>query len=215
MNLGRSQSRRFIDDETALPVQAEGELTDNPNITATATNFMSMASNITFRRVVKNFDDGITTPSIRRLYDWNMQHNSRDDIKGDMKVDARGSSALLQRELQAQMLLNMAQNWCSSPGPQARPQDLRDDHRERPLLDDPADAGAGREGRIRSRRGRRGQRRAGGPARSQQNPAVIAANARLEAAKIDSAAPHSGGRDAARDRIAPDSRSTMTSRSRS
>lgn len=108
-------SRRFIDDETALPVQAEGELTDNPNITATATNFMSMASNITFRRVVKNFDDGITTPSIRRLYDWNMQHNSREDIKGDMKVDARGSSALLQREMQSQMLLNVAQNWTSHP----------------------------------------------------------------------------------------------------
>lgn len=108
-------SRRFIDDETALPVQAEGELTDNPNITATATNFMSMASNITFRRVVKNFDDGLTTPCIRRLYDWNMQHNSREDIKGDMKVDARGSTALLQREMQAQMLLNVAQNWSSHP----------------------------------------------------------------------------------------------------
>lgn len=114
MNIVRT-ARQFIDDETALPVQAEGELTDNPNITATATNFMSMASNITFRRVVKNFDDGLTVPSIRRLYDWNMQHNSRDDIKGDMKVDARGSGALLQRELQAQMLLNIAQNWSSHP----------------------------------------------------------------------------------------------------
>jgi hypothetical protein len=108
-------SRQFIDDETALPVQAEGELTDNPNITATATNFMSMASNVTFRRVVKNFDDGITVPNITRLYDWNMQHNSREDIKGDMKVDARGSGALLQRELQAAMLLNIAQNWSSHP----------------------------------------------------------------------------------------------------
>jgi hypothetical protein len=108
-------TRRFIDDETALPVQAEGELTDNPNITATATNFMSMASNITFRRVVKSFDDGITVPSMRKLYDWNMQFNSRDDIKGDMKVDARGSSALLQRELQSQFTLNMAQNWSSHP----------------------------------------------------------------------------------------------------
>lgn len=108
-------SRRFIDDETALPVQAEGEFTDNPNITATATNYLSMGGNITFRRVVKNFDDGITVPSIRRLYDWNMQHNDRDDIKGDMKVDARGSGALLQRELQSQMLLNVAQNWASHP----------------------------------------------------------------------------------------------------
>jgi len=109
MNIVRT-ARQFIDDETALPVQAEGELTDNPNITATATNFMSMASNITFRRVVKNFDDGLTVPSIRRLYDWNMQHNSRDDIKGDMKIDAdsRLQVAEMQRDTE---LMKLAQQY--------------------------------------------------------------------------------------------------------
>jgi len=178
-------SRRFIDDETALPVQAEGELTDNPNITATATNFMSMASNITFRRVVKNFDDGITTPSIRRLYDWNMQHNSRDDIKGDMKVDARGSSSLLQRELQAQMLLNMAQNWSSHPvlkhalktyetiNESVRSSMIQPTlvlvEKEEFQAAVAAEATAAQEAQP----------------DPQQNPAVIAANTRLEASKVD------------------------------
>jgi hypothetical protein len=181
-------SRRFIDDETALPVQAEGELTDNPNITATATNFMSMASNITFRRVVKNFDDGITVPNIRRLYDWNMQHNSRDDIKGDMKVDARGSSSLLQRELQAQMLLNMAQNWSSHPvlkhalkTYQTISESVRSSMIQPTMVlveKEEFDAAVQAEAQA-------AQEAQPDP---QQNPAVIAANARLEAAKIDSEA---------------------------
>jgi hypothetical protein len=181
-------SRRFIDDETALPVQAEGELTDNPNITATATNFMAMASNITFRRVVKNYDDGVTTPNIRRLYDWNMQHNSRDDIKGDMKVDARGSTALLTRELQAQMLLNMAQNWSSHPvlkhavkTYETIVESIRASMIQPTLVlkeKEEFDASVQAEAQA-------AQEQQPDP---QQNPSVIAANARLEAAKVDSAA---------------------------
>ena len=181
-------SRRFIDDETALPVQAEGELTDNPNITATATNFMSMASNITFRRVVKNFDDGITTPNIRRLYDWNMQHNSRDDIKGDMKVDARGSSSLLQRELQAQMLLNMAQNWSSHPvlkhalkTYETISESVRSSMIQPTMVlveKEEFEAAVASEATA-------AQEAAPKP---EENPAVIAANARLEATKIDAEA---------------------------
>lgn len=187
-------SRRFIDDETALPVQAEGELTDNPNVTATATNFMSMASNITFRRVVKNFDDGITVACMRRLYDWNMQHNSREDIKGDMKVDARGSSHLLQRELQAQMLLNVAQNWSSHPvlkhalksnGYEAFGEALR------AAMIQPETILATKEEFVANMEAE--QQQAAQLAQSQQedpqnNPTVIAANVRMQAAQIDAEA---------------------------
>jgi hypothetical protein len=185
-------SRRFIDDETALPVQAEGELTDNPNITATATNFMSMASNITFRRVVKNFDDGLTAPCIRRLYDWNMQHNSREDIKGDMKVDARGSTALLQREMQAQMLLNVAQNWSSHPvlGKAIKTYESISEalksamiQPETILVDkdafDQATAQAAQDAQAQAQAAQQAQ----DPA---QNPSVIAAQERTKAAQIDS-----------------------------
>jgi hypothetical protein len=97
-------AREFIDDETALPVQSEGEATDNPNITATASNIMSLGFNVTFRSVVKAWDDGMTVPSMRRLYDWNMQHSGDEDIKGDMSIDARGTSVLLMREMQSQAL---------------------------------------------------------------------------------------------------------------
>jgi hypothetical protein len=97
-------ARHFVDDETALPVQSEGEVTDNPNVTATASNIMSLGFNVTFRSVVKAWDDGMTVPTMRRLYDWNMQHSDNEDIKGDMSVDARGTSVLLMREMQSQAL---------------------------------------------------------------------------------------------------------------
>lgn len=188
MNIVRT-SRQFIDDETALPVQAEGELTDNPNITATATNFMSMASNITFRRVVKNFDDGITAPSIRRLYDWNMQHNRREDIKGDMKVDARGSSHLLQRELQAQMLLNVAQNWSSHPvlSTAIRTHDAISEALRAAMIQ-PESIMVDKEEfeAARAQAAQAAQAATEQPAEDpNQNPSVIAAQVRLQAAQID------------------------------
>lgn len=108
-------SRRFIDDETALPVQSEGEVTDAPNVTATASNIMALGFNVTFRSIVKAWDDGMTVPSMRRLYDWNMQHSTREDIKGDMNVDARGTSVLLVREVQSQILMSIVQNHTVHP----------------------------------------------------------------------------------------------------
>lgn len=173
-------ARRFIDDETALPVQSEGEMTDNPNVTATASNNMSMASNITFRRVVKNYDDGITTPSMRRLYDWNMQHNSRADIKGDMKVDARGSTALLQRELQAQMLLNISQNWLAHPvlAMAMKPYDTIVETLRSAMIQ-PETVMSTREDFEKATAA------AQQAAQEQQNPTVLAATTRKEAAQID------------------------------
>ena len=67
---------------------------------------MLMSSgNVIFRRIVRNWDDDVTTPTIRRLYDYNMQHSQKEHIKGDYQVQARGSSVLLVREIQAQNLV--------------------------------------------------------------------------------------------------------------
>jgi hypothetical protein len=67
------------------------------------------SSNVVLRRVVKAFDDDITTPLITRFYDWNMQFNDKEEIKGDFEVDARGSSTLLVKETQTQALVTMMQ----------------------------------------------------------------------------------------------------------
>lgn len=108
-------AKQFCDDETSMPLIAQGEQGAHPTNTAHGMSIIMNSVNVVFRRLVKNFDDQITTPNMRRLYHWNMQFNQRDEIKGDFQVDARGSSVLLVREIQSQNLLNIAQNWAGHP----------------------------------------------------------------------------------------------------
>lgn len=106
--------KAFMDEETALPLIAQGE----QGAAARTVGGMSMlfnSANVVFRRVVKSWDDDITTPTIRRAYDWNMQFHPDEGVKGDMQVDARGTSVLLVREVQSQNLLNIVTNWTVHP----------------------------------------------------------------------------------------------------
>lgn len=58
------------------------------------------------RRIARQYDDRITTPHLRRYYDWILLHGE-DDEKGDFVIEARGSSALIDRDLQNQSILDM------------------------------------------------------------------------------------------------------------
>jgi hypothetical protein len=65
------------------------------------------SANVVLRRLVKQFDDMVTRPHIRRYYDFNMMYNENEEVKGDFSIDARGSSALLVRDVQNQAFLNL------------------------------------------------------------------------------------------------------------
>ncbi|MDO8534612.1 MAG: hypothetical protein Q7S17_07720 [Xanthobacteraceae bacterium] len=105
---------QFIDDETSITVLAQGEQGSHTTQTAQGMALLMNAVNVVFRRFVKNFDDDLTTPVIRRLYDWNMQFSKKEHIKGDFKVDARGTSVLLVQQIQSQNLMVLA-NLTSHP----------------------------------------------------------------------------------------------------
>ena len=107
-------AKSFIDDETSISTIAQGEQGAHTTQTAQGMAILMNAVNVIFRRFVKNFDDDMTVPNIRRLYDWNMQFSPKEHIKGDMEVDARGSSVLLVRELQSQNLLVLS-NFTAHP----------------------------------------------------------------------------------------------------
>ena len=107
-------AKEFADEETSMPLIAQGEQ-GAATQTLGGMSMLFNSANVVFRRVVKSFDDQLTTPTLRRAYDWNMQHNPREDIKGDMQVNARGTSVLLVREIQSQNLLNIMQNWTVHP----------------------------------------------------------------------------------------------------
>jgi hypothetical protein len=70
---------------------------------------------IRYKGYITLFDQQITKPNIRGLYDWNMQFNKREDIKGDMEIVATGASSLLVRELQAHSLLALTMQLSQHP----------------------------------------------------------------------------------------------------
>ncbi|CAO3403502.1 hypothetical protein [Azospirillum palustre] len=108
-------AQEFIDDEVSLPLIAQGEAGAHQTQTANGMAMLQNASNVIFRDAVKDWDDEVTVPNIRRLYDWNMQFNPKEAIKGDFEVDARGTSVLLVREAQAQNLMTMCMQFTGHP----------------------------------------------------------------------------------------------------
>lgn len=108
-------ARQLADEETNLPLIAQGEQSGHITKTAHGMDMLMNSANIVLRRAVKNFDDDVTRPHITAYYNWNMQFNDNPEIKGDFNVDARGSSALLAREMQAERLMTFGNLAGSNP----------------------------------------------------------------------------------------------------
>jgi len=104
-------ARAMADEEAGVPPIAQGEAGDNQlGRTAQGMSQAASAVNVLFSGATRLFDDNVTKPTLRRLYDWNMQFSDDPAIKGDMEVIPRGSTVLLVRELLVQhlmMLLNL------------------------------------------------------------------------------------------------------------
>ena len=97
--------RRFADETTALPSYTHGQTQSSLNRTATGISILMSNANIVLKSVIKNIDDYLTKPLVRSLYDWNMTWNTNSDIKSDMRIIAKGSTTMVQKEVQSQRLL--------------------------------------------------------------------------------------------------------------
>lgn len=105
----------MANESAGLPPQTQGEPGTMQTTAASGIAMLLQNAAVVFRHVVRNFDDDLTVPNITRLYEWNMQHGTDDRIKGDMKVDARGSSELLVREITAQNLSLILDKYAANP----------------------------------------------------------------------------------------------------
>jgi hypothetical protein len=106
---------RFIDEAVAMPLIAQGEQGQHITKTSSGMSMLFNSANVVFRRVIKNFDDTITTPVVRRTFDFEMQFNPDDSIKGDMQIEARGTSVLLVREMQSEQLMAIIDRYATHP----------------------------------------------------------------------------------------------------
>jgi hypothetical protein len=92
------------DETTAIPRFVYAQPQGGAARTVGGLSMLLGQANITLKDGARNWDDGITTPFITALYDWEMQFGSEPLCKGDYQVVARGSSSLVAKEIRVQAL---------------------------------------------------------------------------------------------------------------
>ena len=97
----------FADQEASMPQLLGGEKGSAPETVGGMVMLYQNASAV-LRFRVKMFDDNVIVPHLTRYYDWMMANSEDQSIKGDFEVFARGSTALLEKDIQNQALLNLA-----------------------------------------------------------------------------------------------------------
>ena len=93
------------EDVTGLPMLLQGQQGKAPD-TVGGMQIMNNNGSTVLRRIARTFDDRITEPHIGRYYEYLLMYGP-DEAKGDFTIDARGSSALVERDLQSQQLVQM------------------------------------------------------------------------------------------------------------
>ena len=97
--------RRFADETTSLPSYTHGDQQKSMNQTATGMSMLMGAANVALKSTIKNLDEYMVKPMIQSLYHHFMEWSTNEDAKGDLNIVARGSTALIQKEVQSQRLL--------------------------------------------------------------------------------------------------------------
>lgn len=101
-------AEKLSDAETAVPQLAQGEKGSSPE-TLGGMQMLMQSANVVLKRLVKQYDDTITKPHVRRYYDYLMEYDPDPQIKGDFSVVALGSSSLVVRDIQNQALMQLLQ----------------------------------------------------------------------------------------------------------
>ena len=95
----------FRSDVTGMPMLLQGQQGKAPE-TVGGMQILNNNGTTVLRRIARNFDDRVTEPHIGRYYEYLLLHGP-DDCKGDFTIDARGSSALVERDAQKQELMQL------------------------------------------------------------------------------------------------------------
>lgn len=99
---------KFAEDVTGLPMLLQGQQGKAPDTVGGMTMLNNNATSV-LRRIARLFDSKITEPHVTRYYDYLMEHGTDPEEKGDLRVNARGSSALVERDIQSQEMIQILQ----------------------------------------------------------------------------------------------------------
>ena len=113
------KARVLADESTGFPSFAHGQTgVSGVGRTASGISMLMSAANGSIRNVVKNVDDYLLSPLGKAFFNFNMQFDFDDSIKGDLEVKAQGTESLMANEVRSQRLmqfLQIAQNPTLAP----------------------------------------------------------------------------------------------------
>ena len=98
-------AKQLADEESSIPLLLSG-LNTPTGVGDSATGMALMNQNASSPLFYKSeeWDDGITQPIISMMYDWEMQFNPKEDIKGTYDIDVRTSTSYLRNTQDMQKL---------------------------------------------------------------------------------------------------------------
>ncbi len=91
---------KMAEDVTGLPMILQGQMGQTAPNTLGGLRLLQNNASSVLRRIARLFDDLITTPNIKMTYRWLLKFGKHDDEKGDLAIHAKGSSALVERDIQ-------------------------------------------------------------------------------------------------------------------
>jgi len=104
------KARVLADESTGFPSFAHGQTgVQGVGRTASGISMLMSAANGSIRNVVKNVDDYLLAPLGKAFFNFNMQFDFDDEIKGDLEVKARGTESLMANEVRSQRLMQFMQ----------------------------------------------------------------------------------------------------------
>jgi len=99
---------KMAEDVTGMPMLLQGQTGSAPDTLGGQLIANNNAAAV-LRRFSRLWDDMITEPHIRRYYEFLLMYGEDDSEKGVFTIDARGSSALVERDIQNHAAMQMLQ----------------------------------------------------------------------------------------------------------
>ena len=97
---------RFAEDISGFPMIMQGQVSQTTPDTLGGMKLQNENASTVLRRIAR-LDDDCMEPHYNRYYAYLLQYGPDDTEKGDFSIQAKGSTAGVEREIQAQELMNM------------------------------------------------------------------------------------------------------------
>src|SRR5690606_32481475 len=98
-------AKATADEESSIPLMLSGlGIPTGAADSATGTAIMNQNATSPLFQRSEEWDDGITMPLITMMYDWEMQFNPKEEIKGTYDIDVRTSTSYLRNTQDMQKL---------------------------------------------------------------------------------------------------------------